>query len=49
MKENYTREEADFMSLVSALLKETPNTFQGDEAFWNAVSVDFKRAAPCVV
>ena len=43
IKQNYTREEADFMSIISAILKERPNTFQGDSAYWNLVSVDFKE------
>lgn len=43
IKENYTREEVDFMSLLSSLLKENPDTFEGDEAFWDSVSVDFKN------
>lgn len=43
IKENYTREEADFMSLVSSLLRKNPDTFEGDEAFWDSVSVDFKN------
>ena len=43
IKESYTREEADFMSLVSSLLRQNPDTFQGDEAFWNTVSIDFKN------
>lgn len=43
IKENYTREEADFMSLVSSLLGENPQTFQGNEAFWSNVSVDFEN------
>ena len=43
IKNNYTREEADFMSIVSVVLKERPNTFQGDIAYWDFVSVDFKE------
>jgi hypothetical protein len=43
IKNSYTRKEADFMSIVSATLKEAPNTFQGDSAYWDFVSVDFKE------
>ena len=43
IKENYTRKEADFMSIISATLEKTPNTFQGDSAYWDFVSVDFKE------
>lgn len=43
IKENYTREEADFMSLISATLGESPREFQGDSAHWGILSVDFKE------
>ena len=42
IKENYTREEANFMSILSSLIGDNPNTFQGDAAYWDFVNVDFE-------
>ena len=42
IKDSYTREDADFMSIISSIVGENPDTFQGDEAFWGDVSVDFE-------
>lgn len=42
MKETYTREEADFMSIISAAMGANPHTFQGDSAWWANLEVDFK-------
>lgn len=41
-KEMYTREEADFMSIMSAVIGQNPHTFQGNSAYWNLVEVDFE-------
>lgn len=38
----YTREEADFMSIMSAVIGQNPHTFQGNSAYWNLVEVDFE-------
>lgn len=43
LKENYTREEADFMSIVSTAVGSNPHTFQGDSAYWDLIEVDFKE------
>lgn len=43
IKDNYTREEADFMSIISAIIGENPNTFQGNSAYWDLVEVDFEN------
>lgn len=32
LKETYTREEADFMSIVSAVIGQNPHTFQDNSA-----------------
>lgn len=42
-KETFTREEADFMSLISSLVGENPNTFQGDSAYWPGIEVNFEN------
>jgi len=42
-KENYTRQEAGFLSLVSVALKETPHTFQGNCAYYSIVNIDFEK------
>jgi hypothetical protein len=42
LKENYTREEANFMSIVSSIIGENPSSFQEDSAFWDLVEVNFK-------
>jgi hypothetical protein len=41
-KENYTRGEADFMSVISAVVGDNPHTFQGNSAYWELVEVDFE-------
>lgn len=42
MKETYTQKEADFMSIVSAIMGNNPHTFQGDSAYWANLEIDFK-------
>ena len=42
IKETYTREEADFMSIMSAVIGQNPHTFQGNSAYWDLVEVDFE-------
>ena len=43
LKENYTREEANLLSLVSSIIGEPPHTFQGSSAYWNLVELDFEN------
>jgi hypothetical protein len=43
LKENYTREEADFMSIMSSIIGRNPHTFQGNLAYWDLVEVDFEN------
>jgi hypothetical protein len=43
LKENYSREEADFMSIISAIIGDNPHTFQGNSAYWDLVEFDFEN------
>lgn len=42
IKETYTREEADFMSIMSAVIGQNPHTFQGNSVYWDLVEIDFE-------
>ena len=42
IKETYTRGEADFMSIMSAVIGQNPHTFQGNSAYWDLVEIDFE-------
>ena len=42
IKETYTREKADFMSIMSAVIGQNAHTFQGNSAYWDLVEIDFE-------
>lgn len=43
LKENYTREQANLLAIVSSIIGEPPHTFQGNSAHWNLVELDFEN------
>ena len=43
IKETYTREEADFMSIMSAVIGQNAHTFQGNSAYWDLVEIKKKK------
>lgn len=43
LKETFTREELDLIALISIFIKDTPDTYEGDSAYWGNIEVDFKN------